>query len=196
MLNRRVLLAGMLFVLVSHGAAGAQTMTTSTTTTTTTTTVERPCLVYECTGRPPDAFVSGSGGEVEADQGGYCWRPPGPDGTLSEVGVCTLTGPIDPEVALRVEQGETLSVRFATRESPSEFSVRHFPSLTVGQPATVLPATAGNPARFRADLPPGVVLVNLGATWLQGSGSYVVKLDVRAPARPADPAQRPVRFTG
>jgi hypothetical protein len=63
-----------------------------------------------------------------------------------------------------------------------------------GRTTTAL--TPANPTMFVADLPVGEQLVSFLTQWNQGNASYLLKLDVRAPARPVSQEPRPLALTG
>ncbi len=173
------------------------TSTSATASTTTTSTATDPaCSVTECPPRPPDAFVGGSTGEIQADQSSYCWsasRAPG------SVGLCADFLYQEPRQALAVEEGETLRVRFAIGSAPLSVAIRPVIG-SDGRTGDPIPVTVGNPASFRAALPAGPHVLVIFATWPQGDSSYLVKLDVTArPTTPVAPGPgapgRPL-FTG
>src|SRR4051812_21780034 len=116
--------------LFATGAAGAQTSTsTSTTSTSTSTSVPfvHPCTLQPCTAQPPQAFLSGSGGEVRLDQGSSCWSsPPDAEGRFSSV--CADATARVPDALLVVRAGETLSLRFSALTPPWSSSRRQTPA--------------------------------------------------------------------
>jgi hypothetical protein len=191
---RRTAVASFLFFLLAGSAAWGQTTTSSTSTTapassTTTTTTGGG------TGRPPAATLASAAGQVTALQGSYCW--PQPSGTS----ICADTLFLDPPEALTVRQGETLSLRFQTSSSPTAISLQRFERPN-GPSLETITVPAGNPARFRADLPSGVWILVAFTRWAEGDASYFFKVDVRAApgspnqAPPAKPTPAPPRFTG
>lgn len=203
---KRTLAAAVALFLLTNGMASAQTITTSSsstsstssTTSTTFVIIDGPCLFYACTERAPDAFVSGSSGEVQAAPGSSCWRRPGPNGVL-DIGLCVDTVLPEPATALTVQQGETLRLRFGIRADPRSLTIRTV--TRAGGTGPTIAAVVTNPTEFRADFPAGTVLVGISSQWLQGDAFHVVKLDVRGPATPpaAPPGATPatvVRLTG
>ena len=130
------------------------------------------------------AFVSGTSGEVAAESGSSCWKNP-----RTRLILCAdRLGP-NPTTPLRVTQGETLSVRFTIRDSPSRVDVQRRDDTT---PVSALPVlSVGNPTTFRADLPLGQSVVYISTRWHLGDAFYGVLLDVRAAAVPS-----PLRLTG
>jgi len=95
----------------------------------------------------------------------------------------------DIPVGLVVRRGETLTLRFAIGMAPTEVRLRRFPD---GEPTTAL--TPANPTVFVNDLPVGVYLISFATKWNQGDASYVLKVDVRAPATASEP--RVLALTG
>ena len=196
--------AGMLWSIASH--ATAQTTTTSSSTTsssttssttsssttsssTTSTTIAdvNPCAGRQCTETPPAAFLAGVNGEVQLDEGGYCWSSPGPNAQGQFSARCVDKIAKTPDAVLRVRAGETLTLRFAAM-APTEVSLE-----TNGQSWAL---TAGNPVRFVADLPVGVHEVRFFTKWAQGSASHAVRLDVRAATTAPTSGPRPLALTG
>ena len=181
------------------GAAAAQTTSSSSTTTSTptstiassstTTTVPNPCTGQPCTAEPPDAFLSGSGGEVRLDTGSSCWRSPTANADGTTIARCVDVTARAPVARLVVQAGETLTLRFSALV-PTEVDLQHDNQTT--------PLAAGNPVRFRVDLPVGIDDVGFFTRWLQGDAGYGVRLDIRsaAGAPPATPAAGPIRLTG
>jgi len=199
-----VALLVVLGVLAGNGA-GAQTTTTSSTTTsssttssplvttttstsTTSTTVVNPCTGQPCTVQPPQATLSGSGGEAALLLSRSCWRSPTPtaQGLVTACLLATLAPDIP--VGLVVRRGETLTLQFVIGMAPTEVRLLRFPD---GEPTTLTPA---NPTVFVNDLPVGVYLISFATKWNQGDASYVLKVDVRGPAPVSDP--RPLALTG
>jgi hypothetical protein len=180
--------------LVGAGAAGAQTSSstsssTSTSTSTTTTSLVpfvHPCLLQPCAAQPPQAFLSGSGGEVRLDQGSSCWTSP-PDAEGRSGTLCADAAVRVPDAVLAVRVGETLTLRFSAL----------VPTVVVVQEGDVgRGLTPGNPVTFVADLAPGVHAISVFTRWAQGDAGYSVRLDVRATASPAPQTSANIALTG
>jgi len=190
------LLAGVLG-LFAASAAGAQTTSTSSTSTsssttststtstsTTSTTIANPCAGQPCTTDPPDAFLSGTAGEVRADLAESCWRDPLPTGLTR----CLSALLVPPGATLVVQAGETLSLRFAIGMAPT--------TVTLSVKDVVTPLVTGNSLAFTPDLPSGLNAATFRTTWLQGDVVYRVTLDVRPRTPTATPRTGPVSLTG
>lgn len=185
-----VLLVGL--GLLAGGDAGAQTTTTTTTTTvaggiifppaTTSTTVVNPCIGQPCTADPPAATLSGTDGKVRMTSFNFCWQDPvfAIDGPRSRCLAGALAPFSDIPVGLVVRSGETLTLAFDTRMTPTAVALER------GDQTTAL--TARNPTEFTASLPVGTYLVFFKTQWIQGKADYILKVEVRAAtAGPATP---------
>ena len=161
--------------------------TTSTSTTSTTIADVNPCAGRQCTESPPAAFLAGVNGEVQLDEGGYCWSSPAPNAQGQFSARCVDKIAKTPDAVLRVRPGETLTLRFAAM-APTEVSLERN-----GRSRAI---TAGNPVRFVADLPVGVHEVRVFTKWAQGSASHAVRLDVRAATTAPVSDPRPLALTG
>ncbi len=153
------------------------TSTSSTSTSTTTTTSQPPESVDSPSAQPPSAVLVSPTSEVDGDLGSYCWTvPAGPD--LSET-LCVDKLPPDPGELplLRVSRGAPLSVRFDTSASPTETQLLATSADGDEQRFDVVPA---NPARFSADLDPGVYLLSLFTRWDSGDAVYFFQVQVDA----------------
>ena len=145
--------------------------------------------------RPPDAVLSSSSGSVVGRLGSYCWRQ-SPTG-----GVCVDTIDLpEPTAALTVTAGETLTLRFATDESPTAIAARRYDAARFSG-AQPFPVAAANPTQFRADLPVGTSWLAFHTRWAAGDATYYFRVRVLAPvgppdAGPATPVRRQPHFTG
>ncbi|MDQ4089057.1 MAG: hypothetical protein M3163_01950 [Actinomycetota bacterium] len=127
--------------------------------------------------RPPDAFLASSYGEVRGELRAYCWPESSPTGT--EATVCAdRFGPIDPAVALTVETGGGLTLRFDRPISPTSITVqvRESPNSWGSPPGSdpihTFGVQPGNPAEFRADFAPGTYFLTVFTTWGEGDERY------------------------
>lgn len=130
---------------------------------------------------PPDAFLASTSGEVKAEIQFYCWSETQPNG--ESLFICADKFlPIDPPVALRVTQGEVLTLRFDRPIQPDSIRVsRRADSLS--EPIQSFDVPADNPTQFRADFPPGTHIVTVSTLWPQGDAYYVFELTV-SPSHP------------
>ena len=165
----------------STSSTSTSSSSTSTSTSTTSTTVPNPCAGRVCTDAPPPAFLAGVNGEVRLDDGSYCWQVPSPTVPGGFTGLCLDKIAKVPDALLRVQAGETLTLRFGAAMTPTV--------VTLELGTQQAPLAAGNPVRFVADLPVGIHEVRVFTRWPQGDASYTVRLDVRA-------APRPIALTG
>jgi hypothetical protein len=193
---RRTAVATFLLFVLAGPAAWAQTTTSSSSTTAPASSTTTTTAGGAGTGRPPVATLASAADEVTALQGSYCW--PQSNGMTS---LCADHLFLDPTDALAVSQGETLTLRFQTATSPTTISLQRFDRPN-GPTLETLTVPAGNPARFRADLPTGVWILVAFTEWDEGDATYFFKVDVRGargsvtPASPAKPTRAPPRFTG
>lgn len=140
--------------------------------------------------KPPDAFLSSASGEVKGEIQFYCWREPQPNGEF--LNVCADNfNPIDPPVALTVNQGELVTLRFDRPIEPNSARVSRRSS-SLSEPIQSFDVPADNPTRFRADFPPGTHIVTIFTVWPQGDAYYVFELTVR-PSQP-QPGVLPPEF--
>ena len=132
--------------------------------------------------RPPDAFLSSSSGEVRGEIRSYCWSEGGQ-------GLCAdRFGPIDPAVALSVEQGERLTLRFDRAISPTSITVtaRDSPGWPEPPPTQTFSVPAANPTQFPTDFPPGTYFLSVFTDWDQGDATYVFEVTVSSPPTSGD----------
>jgi hypothetical protein len=160
----------------SSTSSSSTTSTSTTVTPTTSTTLANFCAGRVCTGRPPPAFLAGVNGEVALEEDSSCWSTPLPNAPGHVVGLCGDELDKVPDPILRIRAGETLTLRFGAAMTPT--------SIVLHRGTQSTPISAGNPARFVANLPVGVHEVFFSTRWYQGDASYLVRLDVRAAPRP------------
>jgi hypothetical protein len=126
--------------------------------------------------RPPRAALRSSAGEVEGTAGSFCWSTQNTDGTGQ--GVCGDTDALDPDVALPVQRGERVTLRFATDEAPGELLAF---VADKDDPATwrAFAIPTQNPSEFVLDLPRGTHRLSFQARWEHGDSTTYFKVEVR-----------------
>lgn len=127
---------------------------------------------------PPNAFLASSSGEVEGEFRAYCWTKTDSTGAMERI-CADWFGSIDPAVALTVEAGEPLTLRFDRPISPSSITVlrRDSPS---SLPVRLLDIPAGNPTVFTLDLPPGTHFLTVSTWWgHQDDATYEFEVDIQ-----------------
>ncbi|MGH9152236.1 MAG: hypothetical protein ACRD03_07555, partial [Acidimicrobiales bacterium] len=123
--------------------------------------------------RPPEARLAGAQDSIRASQGSSCWQP-GPPPAL-----CVDTAGFPPAASiLNVRRGETVTVRFDGPDPPLSARVFRFDAPAT-DPGSVRELDPAGTLSFVADQPVGLHRMGLTTGWVQGSASYLFRLNVR-----------------
>jgi len=110
------------------------------------------------TDKPPLPIVSAASGSIAPVQSSYCWKT----GCADYAGGKTLA---ESAIATAVNPGETISIRFDYKPSPTHIELVEF----IGN--DVDPVTMDN-GQFRAPHDRGTYYYGLSANWLTADGQY------------------------
>lgn len=124
--------------------------------------------------RSPTATLASEAGEVEGVRGSYCWTPDD-----HQAGTCADAIPTDPDEALVVRQGETLTLAFDHPHGPKSVRIHRYEDPFEGDAVEEVDVPDENPARFTTDFPKGTFWLTVSSFWDEGDAYYYFEVDVR-----------------
>lgn len=128
--------------------------------------------------QPHAAYAMHKSGEVQAEQGSYCWRGGAEPGTCADV-----SGDWgDDAPMVTIATSDTVAFRWATSDQPKGVEAYVFTRSngeTDYRSRRDVSCMGGNPCRMALKLAPGEYLLSVFSTWPQGDVTHGIRLTVQ-----------------